>query len=56
MRPVAGWVETPVINRPALGVENTDGPMIVEEDDATTVVPPWAAAHRDPQGNIIITL
>ena len=54
--PEAGWVETPVINRPALGVENTDGPMIVEEDDATTVVPPWAAVHRDPQGNIIITL
>ncbi|MBT6275585.1 MAG: hydantoinase/oxoprolinase family protein [Chromatiales bacterium] len=50
----SGWLETPVLGRDALfgGVE---GPVIVEEYDATCVVPPGAHAQLDGQGNIVIT-
>jgi len=51
----AGWIETPVLRRSDLtGVRN--GPLIVEEYDATCVVPPGAAASLDAGGNIVITV
>jgi N-methylhydantoinase A len=54
--PSHGWLETPVISREALPIESCPGPLIVEEYDATTVVPPGASARRDPRGNILIAL
>ena len=44
--PAAGRVETPVIDRAAVGEEWTDGPVIVEEYDSTTVVPPGCRIRR----------
>jgi N-methylhydantoinase A len=54
--PAFGWVEAPVMTRQELSLESRSGPLIVEEYDATTVVPPDAEAHRDPWGNTVITL
>ncbi|MBB1154327.1 hydantoinase/oxoprolinase family protein [Amycolatopsis dendrobii] len=51
----AETVSAPVITRSALGAEPTDGPMIIEDMDATTLVPPGAQAHRDRFNNIVIT-
>lgn len=50
-----GWLETVVIGRAALA-EPRRGPCIVEEYDATCVVPPGASAALDGHGNIIVTL
>ncbi|MGC0420127.1 hydantoinase/oxoprolinase family protein [Embleya sp. AB8] len=51
----AETVPTPVIGRSALGTEPVDGPMIIEDMDATTLVPPGARVHRDHFNNIVIT-
>jgi N-methylhydantoinase A len=48
-----GWLETPVLNRVDLG-SGRAGPLIVEEYDATCVVPPGAEAEHDAAGNIVI--
>jgi N-methylhydantoinase A len=53
--PERGWVDTPVLRRGALGEAQT-GPCIVEEYDATCLVPPGARAALDRFGNIIIDL
>jgi N-methylhydantoinase A len=53
--PENGWLDTPVIARADLGA-GRDGPLIVEEYDATCLVPPGARAERDAAGNIVITL
>ena len=47
--PGHGWLSTPVVDRPALGNSGgIAGPLIVEEYDSTTVVPPgWRAASAD---------
>ena len=50
-----GWLETPVLSRADLAGGRA-GPLIVEEYDATCVVPPGAHAERDGAGNIVITL
>ena len=43
--PRHGWITTPVVGRSALGADADAGPLIVEEYDSTTVVPPgWRAA------------
>jgi len=47
---------TPVIGRPDLNEKARRGPLIVEEMDATTVVPPGAEACLDELGNILISL
>jgi N-methylhydantoinase A len=49
-----GWLETPILRRADLQKDRT-GPAIVEEYDATCVIPPGARARLD-SGNIIITL
>ena len=49
-----GRILTPVIGRGQLTPDPVKGPMIVEDMDGTTVVPPSASAHRDPWGNIVI--
>ena len=52
--PPHGWVETPILSRGDLPSDLTPGPMIVEDYDATTVVPPGARACIDGWGNIVI--
>jgi N-methylhydantoinase A len=51
----AGWVETKVVDRTALA-SPLEGPLIVQEYDATCLVPPGARAVLDQFGNIAITL
>ena len=53
--PDAGWIETSVLRRGDLASAKT-GPCIVEEYDATCLVPPGATASLDAFGNIIINL
>ena len=52
----AGWLDTPVIDRPDLAGGAQAGPLIVEEYDATTVIPPGCLAGLDEWGNIIIEI
>ena len=53
--PESGWIETPVLRRSDIG-DGKAGPLIVEEYDATCVVPPGARASLDSAGNIVIDL
>jgi N-methylhydantoinase A len=53
--PEHGWLDTPVLTRADLAGGRA-GPLIVEEYDATCVVPPGARAEQDAAGNIVITL
>ncbi|MSP48705.1 MAG: hydantoinase/oxoprolinase family protein [Alphaproteobacteria bacterium] len=53
--PETGWLETPVLRRSDLAGTRA-GPLIVEEYDATCVVPPGARASLDTAGNIVIEL
>jgi N-methylhydantoinase A len=53
--PEHGWLETPVISRGDLAGRRR-GPCIVEEYDATCVVPPGAHAALDGWGNIVIDI
>ena len=49
------WIETPVVRRSELSTPRA-GPLIIEEYDATCVVPPGARAELDAAGNIVIEL
>ena len=49
-----GFADTPVLRRSALARDWRAGPLIVEEYDATCVVPPGARARLDALGNIEI--
>jgi N-methylhydantoinase A len=53
--PKHGWKHTPVLRRAEVAAGVT-GPCIVEEYDATTLVPPGARASVDEFGNILIAL
>jgi N-methylhydantoinase A len=53
--PELGWRQTPIIDRPDL-MTSREGPCIVEEYDATCVIPPGARASLDVHGNIVIDL
>jgi N-methylhydantoinase A len=50
-----GWLDTPVLRRSDLR-GSVSGPAIIEEYDATCVVPPDARAELDAAGNIVIEL
>ena len=50
-----GWMETPVIARADLE-QPRQGPAIVEEYDATCLIPPGGTASLDRFGNIVIDL
>jgi N-methylhydantoinase A len=50
-----GWLETPVVGRADLAAPR-EGPLIVEEYDATCLVPPGARAGLDEYGNIAIAI
>jgi N-methylhydantoinase A len=49
-------IETEVVTRAALAPSPRRGPLVIEEFDATTIVPPDASVHRDPMGNIVLNL
>jgi len=51
-----GWVDTPVLNRAALGATAIAGPLIVQEYDATCLVPPGARTMLDGFGNIVVAV
>ncbi len=53
--PEHGWLDTPVLGREELGSRRS-GPCIVEEYDATCLVPPGATATLDGYGNILVDL
>jgi N-methylhydantoinase A len=54
--PDSGLLTTPVINRIDLSESPLTGPVIIEESDATCVVPPGCLVNLDSVGNIIIIL
>ena len=43
-----------IADRSALGASRRQGPLIIEEFDATIVVPPDAKAHSDAIGCIVL--
>ena len=51
--PERGRLPTPILSRRDLATPRV-GPCIVEEYDATCVVPPDASARLDDYGNIVI--
>jgi len=50
-----GWLDVPIVARRHL-TAHRPGPFIVEEYDATCIIPPGAGAARDEYGNIVIDL
>ncbi len=50
--PRHGRIDTPVLGRAALTSTPRQGPLIIEEYEGTTVVPPGASASRDALGNV----
>ncbi len=54
--PESGWQEVRILERGGLAATAQPGPMIVQEYDATTLVPPGASATLDDFGTIRITL
>ncbi|MCX8996989.1 hydantoinase/oxoprolinase family protein [Rhizobiaceae bacterium BDR2-2] len=54
--PQFGRVRAKVVNRSALSATPVPGPMIVEEYEGTTIVPPDCRASVDTYGNIVVTL
>ncbi len=53
--PGTGWTYTPVLDRAALARGPWVGPVIVQEYDATCLVPPGAGVRLDGFGNIVIS-
>jgi N-methylhydantoinase A len=51
-----GRIETPVLERADLAGGRANGPLIVEEYDATTVIPPGCSAALDDWGNIVVEI
>ena len=52
--PNRGWADTPVVSRGSLAGQSVNGPLIIEEYDSTTVVPPGWTAAVDEASNIIL--
>jgi N-methylhydantoinase A len=52
---VEGTFDTPVVSRAALKPgQRWDGPVIVEQQDTTTVVPPSAVVEVHPTGSLVV--
>jgi N-methylhydantoinase A len=49
-----GVLETTVTQRANIDTSRRDGPLIVEEYDATTLVPPGWSIRRDARENLLI--
>lgn len=54
--PRYGWVDTPVVYDRAAFKDPVAGPIILEEYDSTTILPPWSVGRQDSGGNIVIDL
>ena len=54
--PEHGVVDTPVLSRGELDADPREGPLLIDEFDSTTVVPPGCRAWLDEHGNIRIGL
>jgi len=54
--PEIGTLQVPVIGRGELSSTATSGPLIIEDMDSTTIVPPKATAVRDSLGNVVLTV
>ena len=54
--PDGGWADTPVVDRAGLAAAPRVGPLIVQEYDATCLVPHEAHASVDGFGNIVVTV
>ena len=54
--PEHGERATPVVGRMALNRTPREGPLIVEEMEGTTVVPPGAQVHLDENANMVISV
>ncbi len=52
--PGDGWIDTPVVDRAGLGSAARDGPFIIQEYDATCLVPRGACAWSDEFGNVVM--
>ena len=52
--PLQGILSTPVVGRGSLTSDSRDGPIIIEEYDATTVVPPGCTVEIDAENNMVI--
>ena len=52
----AGAIDIAIVGRDALGSVARPGPLIVEEFDATVVVPPDATVHCDAIGCIVVEI
>ena len=52
--PLHGWIDTPLRQRQDLCQSPTPGPLIIEEYDATTVIPPGCVAALDTWNNVLI--
>ncbi len=52
--PGHGVIRTRVIGREDLGDRPQPGPLLIDEYDATTLVPPDCPVHLDAHGNIVI--
>lgn len=50
--PEVGWRSAPIAGRSDLDASPRPGPLVIEEYDATTVVPPGWSASLDDQSNI----
>jgi N-methylhydantoinase A len=51
-----GWIETPVIGRGDLSANAAHGPLLIDEYDSTTVIPPHCTARLDSLNNIRINI
>ena len=49
-----GVASTPVLVRAELGPAKRPGPLVIEDDDSTTVVPPGCTVRADAEGNLFI--
>jgi N-methylhydantoinase A len=52
--PGDGWTDTSVLDRVALGSQPRNGPLIIQEYDATCLVPRGAKAWVDTFGDIVM--
>jgi N-methylhydantoinase A len=49
-----GWQTAAVLDRSALTTEPLAGPLVIEEPEATIVVPPGFSASRDATGSVVL--
>jgi len=51
-----GWITTQVVGRQSISRQAVEGPIIIQDVDGTTVVPPQASVFRDDMNNLRIEL